>query len=62
MISNVITYLFIGVVFNFLFDKLVDFSESEDHRFNMGERIAMTLLWPIGVLTLVYYFIKNLVD
>ena len=59
MISNVITYLIIGVVFNFLFDKLVDFNESEEYRFTMGERLSMTILWPLGVGLFIIHFIRN---
>lgn len=59
MISNMITYLIIGVVFNFLFDKLVDFNESEEFRFSIKERIIMTFIWPVGVGMFVVYFFKN---
>jgi hypothetical protein len=62
MISGIITYLIIGVMFNFVFDLLVNFSGSEDHRFTVVERLVMTLVWPIGVLAFVFYFIKNLID
>lgn len=59
MISNVITYLIIGVLFNFVFDKLVDFNGEEEHRFTMGERLSMTVLWPLGVGMFVFHFIKQ---
>ena len=62
MISGIITYLMIGVVFNFVFDLLVNFSGSEEHRFTAVERLVMTLVWPIGVLAFVVYFIKNLIN
>lgn len=60
MISNVITYLIIGVVFNFVFDKLVDFNGTEEHRFTMSERITMTLFWPLGVGSFIFHFIKQI--
>ena len=60
MISNVITYLIVGVLFNFVFDKLVDFSGNEEQRFNMGERLAMVILWPLGVGVFVFHFVKQL--
>ena len=59
MISNVITYLILGVLFNFVFDKLVDFNESEEFRFTMKERIIMTLIWPVGVGSFAIYFFKQ---
>jgi len=60
MISNVITYLVLGVLFNFIFDKLVDFSGNEEQRFSMGERLAMVILWPLGVGMFVFHFVKQL--
>ena len=59
MISNVITYLILGVLFNFVFDKLVDFNGSEEHRFNAKERITMTLIWPVGVVMFAIHFFKT---
>ena len=59
MISNVITYLIIGVVFNFLFDKLVDFNESEEYRFTIKERVIMTFIWPVGAGMFAIYFFKQ---
>ena len=62
MINGIITYLIIGVMFNFVFDLLVNFSGNEEQRFTVVERLVMTLVWPIGVLAFVFYFIKNLID
>ena len=61
MISNVITYLIIGVLFNFVFDKLVDLNGEEEHRFTMGERLSMTILWPLGVGMFVFHFVKQFI-
>ena len=62
MINGIITYLIIGVAFNFVFDLLVNLSGSEDHRFTMFERLTMTLIWPAGVIFFVYNFIKNILN
>ena len=62
MVNGIITYLIIGVVFNFVFDLLVNFSGNEEQRFTTVERLIMTLVWPVGVLAFVFYFIKNLID
>jgi hypothetical protein len=59
MISNVITYLIIGVAFNFVFDLLVNVSGEEGHRFTIKERITMTLIWPVGVGMFVIQFLKE---
>lgn len=60
MISNVITYLILGVAFNFVFDILVSKSEAEEFRFTMSERIIMTILWPLGVGAFIFNFVRNL--
>ena len=60
MISNLITYLIIGVLFNFIFDKLVDFNESEEYRFTIKERIIMTLIWPVGLGMFAFHFFNNI--
>ena len=59
MITYIFYYVSIGVLFNFLFDKVVDFLEQEQIRFTAMERITTTLLWPIAVLVFVYNFIKT---
>lgn len=62
MISGIITYLIIGVVFNFVFDLLVNVSGEEAHRFTVVERFVMTLIWPVGVVMFIFHLIKNLID
>lgn len=59
MITYIIYYVTIGVLFNFLFDKVIDYLEQEQIRFTTVERIVTTLLWPIAVLVFVYNFIKT---
>ena len=62
MITYIIYYVFIGVLLNFLFDKVVDYLEQEQIRFNLMERIVTSLLWPIAVLVFVYNFIKSFIE
>lgn len=59
MLSGFITYLIIGVVFNFIFDQLVTLAGTEEFRLTVFERIIMTLIWPIGVLMFIFHFIRN---
>ena len=59
MITYIFYYVSIGVLFNFLFDKVIDYLEQEYIRFTTMERIVTTLLWPIAVLVFVYNFIKT---
>ena len=60
MLSGFITYLIIGVIFNFIFDQLVSFSGNEEFRFTIFERIVMSLIWPIGVGMFIFHFFSNL--
>ena len=60
MIMYIIYYLFAGIMFNFLFDKLVDYTEQEQMRFTIMERIYTTLVWPIALIVFLYNFIRTL--
>ena len=60
MINEILTYIFIGVICNFLFDLLVNQLEAEEQRFTMTERIVTTALWPIALAVFVYNFFKTL--
>ena len=62
MITYIFYYVSIGVLFNFLFDKVIDFLEQEQIRFTTMERIVTTLLWPIAVLVFLYNFIKSFIE
>jgi len=59
MITYIFYYVSIGVLFNFLFDKIVDFLEQEQIRFSIMERVLTTLLWPLALTVFVYNFIKT---
>ena len=61
MLNYILTYLFIGVIFNFLFDLIINYIESEEHRFTIMERVMTTLLWPIALIVFVFNFIKTLI-
>jgi len=61
MLNYIFTYLSIGVVFNFLFDLIINYIESEEHRFTIMERVMTTLLWPIALIVFVFNFIKTLI-
>lgn len=57
MISNFLTYLMIGVGFNFITDILMDYTES-DNRLTVKEKVIVTFIWPIALVTMIYHFIK----
>ena len=60
MINGILTYIFIGVIFNFLFDLVVNYLGDEEQRFTMKERISTTLIWPIALIIFLYNFIRTL--
>ena len=60
MINAIFTYIFIGVVCNFLFDLIINYIQDEANSFTIWERITTTLLWPIALIVFVYNFIKTL--
>lgn len=57
--SNLITYLLIGLILNFTFDLLSDYMESKT-KFNLKEKTIMILSWPIMVITFIYHFSKTI--
>ena len=61
MINGIITYLIIGVIFNFIFDQLVNISGNEEQRFTMVERLIMVGIWPIGVIMFVVHFVRSII-
>ena len=54
--QHIIYYLLGGILFNFIYDLLVDKLGNEAVRFTMKERIAVGLIWPIYTII----FIRNL--
>lgn len=58
--SNIITYLFIGVTFNLVLDLLNGYLESEN-RLNFKEKVIATLIWPIALIIFTYHFVKGLI-
>lgn len=53
----IVLYLFAGLFFNFLYDRLVDSNEElHDNRLTWGERFTVMILWPITLVVFVYHF------
>ena len=59
MINGILTYIFIGVIFNFLFDLVVNYLGDEEQRFTMKERISTAIIWPIALIVFLYNFLKT---
>jgi hypothetical protein len=57
--SNLITYLLIGLILNFTFDLLSDHLESKT-KFNLKEKAIMVVSWPIVLITFIYHFTKTI--
>lgn len=59
----IIYYLLGGVLFNFIYDLLIDKLDNQSLRFTIGERIAVGLVWPIYVIAFLrnffIHFFKN---
>lgn len=56
--SHILTYLMIGVVINFIYDWLVNYT-GEEYRLTIKERIMTGLAWPIVLIIFIYNFIKT---
>lgn len=53
-------YLLGGVVFNFIYDKIIDSQEIEENRLNLIERMWAGVLWPIAVTVFLVAFFKSM--
>jgi len=67
MITFVLFYIICGVIFNFLFDLIVNWlasnnPEHEGLRFTMAERAVTVLTWPIHAGRLIIGFIKTIIN
>ena len=56
--SYILYYVMAGVVLNFIYDKIVNYTDDK-FRFNMRERFVVLLLWPIVVIVFIYHFINS---
>lgn len=53
-------YLLGGVLFNFIYDLLIDKLGNQALRFTMKERIAVGLVWPLYILMFLRNFFIHL--
>lgn len=58
MISNIITYLFIGTCWVLFLDVTAYFLKS-DNNLTPIEKIVTSLIWPITFITFIYHFVKT---
>jgi len=58
MVYYIGLYFLCGVLFNFVYDLLIDLQQDEEHRFTWTERLSVVLIWPIATLIFLFYFFK----
>jgi len=57
--SSLIYYLVIGLVLNWAYDILTDWSKAEN-RFTIMERLIVLFLWPIALALFIYHYLKTI--
>jgi len=57
--SSLIYYLVIGLVLNWVYDILTDWSKAEN-RFTIMERLIVLFLWPIALALFIYHYLKTI--
>ena len=57
---SLITYLFIGVVWDIIYNFISTIIES-NNKLNNWERVISLVLWPIIIIIFGYHFIKGLI-
>ena len=54
-------YITIGVIFNLVYDLVINHIQKEELRFNMIERIVFTIIWPIYVIVFIFNAILTII-
>jgi hypothetical protein len=57
---SLITYLFIGIVWDIIYNFISTIIESSN-KLNNWERVISLVLWPIIIIIFGYHFIKGLI-
>ena len=58
---SLITYLFIGIVWDIIYNFISTIIESSN-KLNNWERVISLVLWPIIIIIFGYHFIKGLLN
>ena len=56
---SLITYLFIGIVWDIIYNFISTIIESSN-KLNNWERVISLVLWPIVIIIFIYHFIKGM--
>jgi len=58
---SLITYLFIGIIWDIIYNFISTIVESSN-KLNNWERVISLVLWPIVIIIFMYHFIKGLIQ
>jgi len=58
---SLITYLFIGIIWDIIYNFISTIIESSN-KLNNWERVISLVLWPIIIIIFGYHFIKGLIN
>ena len=56
--SDIIWYIFLGVLFNWFWDWMSDVTKQEGMRLTWFQRFTAIFLWPAYLISFLYHFIK----
>lgn len=57
----ILRYVFIGVIFNLIYDLTIYYIKKPELQFSILERIIFTIIWPIYAAILFHNFIKTII-
>ena len=58
--SDIIWYVFFGILFNWFWDWLSDVTKNDKMRLTMLQRFTAIFLWPAYLISFIYHFIKSI--
>lgn len=59
--SIMLGYITVGVIFNLVYDLVINYIKKEELRFNIIERIVFTIIWPIYVIVFIFNAILTII-
>lgn len=59
--STMLGYITVGVIFNLVYDLVINYIKKEELRFNIIEHIVFTIIWPIYVIVFIFNAILTII-
>ena len=59
MLQIILLYLTLGISVTWLYDKILQRTQSEEMQFNNIERTFVTTLWPIAIIWTIYTIVRG---